>query len=323
MQEAGGANYKCEVVLKLSRKTAVDVVAGRYDVVGFKRGSKPYKKFRDSGMIELQLADNIIQSEVVDVSVDVEQPRPEKEAKEAKKRKKATAHDGRDAVKEEDDDDELMALLDDVVSIVALGIDDYTYGIVSQVVSGTIDKLLMQQKHRQSGGVFMEGPLIDLRSLPWEPETKMRVSRVTEQAMCYSDAVQGEYNFISECTIVVAEVIDDLILATERLHELKADKLPRIERPMSSGVSISLVMETLLQAVENGGIALQSQAPRFRFEGPLIDLRSLPWETDALMNAATLPKIRSTASEEFSVDVTQVKSRQSETRDITLNCNEP
>jgi hypothetical protein len=329
LQEAGGASYKCEVVLKLSRKTTVDLVAGRYDVIGFKRGNKPYKKFRDAGMIELKLSENIIQSELLDISADVEQPRPEKEAKEAKKRRKGTAHGAvvhnEEADESADEDDELMSLVDDLVSIVALGYDDYTSGVVSIVVSSTVDQVIMHLKKKETGGVFMEGPLIDLRSLPWESEARMRAARLSEQTICYSDAVQGEYNFISECTIAVAEVIDDLILALEQSHDSAVHKMPSIQRPMSSGVSISFVMETLLQAVENGSNALQSQAPRFRYEGPLIDLRSLPWETDLTTNFSKLSKIQSTLTEKSGVLEAHVQGerRQAETRDITSDCNAP
>ena len=161
LQEAGGTEYKCEVVLKLSRKTTVDLVAGRYDVIGFKRGNKPYKKFRDAGMIELKLADNVIQSEMVDVSADVQQPQPDKAAKDTKKKKgkKSGIVDG-DVHKEEDDDgedDDLMSLIDDLVSIVESGNDDYISGVAFLVVSSMIDALAMQLKKTDKGGVFMEG----------------------------------------------------------------------------------------------------------------------------------------------------------------------
>ena len=327
LQEAGGTEYKCEVVLKLSRKTTVDLVAGRYDVIGFKRGNKPYKKFRDAGMIELKLADNVIQSEMVDVSADVQQPQPDKAAKDTKKKKgkKSGIVDG-GVHKEEDDDgedDDLMSLIDDLVSIVESGNDDYISGVAFLVVSSMIDALAMQLKKTDKGGVFMEGPLIDLRSLPWESDGRTRVSGHSDQ-ICYADAIRGEYKVISECTTSVAEVIDDLILLTEHSQDSRADDSTSVQRPMSSGVSVSLVMETMLQAVEQEGFALRSQA-RFRFEGPLIDLRSLPWESGARLNVATSPRKRWTMSEETSAVEAKVQGQRtlSEVRDVTCGSHEP
>ena len=70
--------------------------------------------------------------------------------------------------KEEDDDgedDDLMSLIDDLVSIVESGNDDYISGVAFLVVSSMIDALAMQLKKTDKGGVFMEGPLIDIMNL--------------------------------------------------------------------------------------------------------------------------------------------------------------
>ncbi len=280
--DADGTIYKCDVTLKLSRKTTVDVIAGRYDVIGYKRGNKPYKKFRDSGMIEVKLLENVMQSEVLDVSADVEQPQPEKEAKK-KKGKKIAALRGQDG-QPEDDDDDVRFLMEDMMSIVTAGIDDYASGVAFLLISDIIVELEAIPKATQTIGVFMEGPLIDMRALPWELEAKMQANRATNHTIHCADATRVEYDFISVDTTTVAEVVDALIAAVEEPHGALASCSTKFERPMSSGLVVSLVMETLLQAVETGGGVLQSHAPRMRFEGPLIDLRSLPWESQAKLN---------------------------------------
>ena len=267
LNDTDGTVYKCDVTLKLSRKTSVDFIAGRYDVIGHKRGSKPYKKFRDCGMIELKLSENVIQSELVDVATDVEQPRSEQHEKAKKKKtvKKRTAADtATDAIADEyeEEDDDVSYLLDDMVSVVAAGGEDYVQGISALLVSGIIDEIEQQD-------------------------------RGFAQAIGYAEAIRGEYCLVSECNAAVAAVIDAIIDAVDESQGLYRGYLG-IERPMSSGLSVSAVMESLLQAVEHGGVALQSRVPRFRLEGPIVDLRSLPWETEAgaSKHAASIPKHR-------------------------------
>ena len=255
---ADGA-FKCDVTLKLSRKTAVDIIAGRYDVVGYKRGNKPYKKFRDCGMIELTLKENIIQSELLDVATDVEQPvavQDEKSKKKAARKSGAAAGHVAEEYREEqdeadDDDDDVSCVLEDMMDLVAAGCDDYAGGIAAQLVSGIIDAI----EARTTG---------------------------------YADAMLGEYALVSQSNAAVAAAIDAIIVAVEEQQSLLAGG-GRIERPMSSGVSVSLVMESLLQAVDNAGAALRPRVPRFRLEGPMIDLRSLPWEREAGAGARALP----------------------------------
>jgi hypothetical protein len=270
LNDTDGTVYKCDVTLKLSRKTTVDFIAGRYDVIGHKRGSKPYKKFRDCGMIELKLSENVIQSELVDVATDVEQPRSEQDEKAKKKKsvKKRTAADtATDAIADENeeedgDNDDVSYLLDDMVSVVAAGGEDYVRGIAALLVSGIMDEI--EQRDRGFA-----------------------------QAIGYAAAIRGEYCLVSECNAAVAAVIDAIIDAVDESQGLYRGYLG-IERPMSSGLSVSAVMESLLQAVEHGGVALQSRVPRFRLEGPIVDLRSLPWETEAgaSKHAASIPKHR-------------------------------
>lgn len=278
--DADGTVYKCEVVLKLSRKTTVDIVAGRYDVVGYKRGNKPYKKFRDSGMIELKLSENIIQSELVDVSTDVAQPQPEKEAKK-KRGKKGIAAGGHDGLDREEVDVEISSLLDDVLCIIVAGNSDYTNGIVSLLldnIMGSIDTTLQPSCSKEIKGVFMEGPLIDLRSLPWESEAKMNISSASVLTSSNADANQGGCDAMSDCSCSVAEVSDGYILT------------------MSTGRSLSFVIETSQRGIKTAGVESQSQSPRFRLEGPLVDLRSLPWETEAVTAAAPVPPSQVSAS---------------------------
>ena len=245
---ADGA-FKCDVTLKLSRKTAVDIIAGRYDVVGYKRGNKPYKKFRDCGMIELTLKENIIQSELLDVATDVEQPvavQDEKAKKKAARKSGAVAgHVAEEDREEQDeaDDDDVSCVLEDMLNLVAAGCDDYAGGVAEQLVSGIIHAI----EARTTG---------------------------------YDVAMLGEYSLVSQSNASVAAAIDAIIVAVEEQQSLHAGG-GRIERPMSSGVSVSLVMESLLQAVDNAGAALRPRVPRFRLEGPMIDLRSLPWEREA------------------------------------------
>ncbi len=268
--DADGTVYKCEVVLKLSRKTTVDLVAGRYDVVGYKRGNKPYKKFRDSGMIELELRENIIQSELVDVSTDVAQPEPEKEFKKKRVKKGTVAggHDGFDIQKVDEND--IKCLLDDILSIIVAGNSDYTNGIASLLLAVIMDSIdaNLQQTKKAVGGVFMEGPLVDLRSLPWESEAKTNIDSVSDLTSRNADANQGGCDAMSDCCCSVAEVSDGFILT------------------MSSGRNLSFVIETSQQGIETEGSELRSHSPRFRLEGPLVDLRSLPWETKVAIAAA-------------------------------------
>jgi hypothetical protein len=277
LQDADGTVCKCDVELKLSRKTTVDLVCGRYDVVGYKRGVKPYKKFRDSGMIELILKENIIQSEVLDVTADVEQPAPKKE--EQKRRtlaKKAKAAELDAARVNSNSDVEL--LMDDLITLAAGGHCEYTTGIAAILIEGIIDEI--EASWNAGGSVFMEGPLVDLRSLPWEAAIMAgnppmspgdRIGKI--------DSVWLEYDGIRERNTLVAQTIDDIITSLENLQVPQAHQRPRATRPMSSGVCLSLVMETLLQALETEELGARSRNSRFRLDGPLVDLRSLPWET--------------------------------------------
>lgn len=300
--DADGTVYKCEVILKLSRKTTVDLVAGRYDVVGYKRGNKPYKKFRDSGMIELKLSENIIQSELVDVSADVAQPQPEKEAKKKKGKKgiAAVGHDGRGS---EECDVEISCLLEDVLCIIVAGNSDYTNGIASlllQNIMDSIDAALKPSFSKDIGGVFLEGPLVDLRSLPWESKAKTNISSASELTSSYDDANQGGCDAMSDCSCSVAEVSDGFILT------------------MSTGRSLSFVIETSQRGTKTAGIEIRSQSPRFRLEGPLVDLRSLPWETEAATAATPVPRLQVSASLETLGGGARV-----EIRDITFDSMSP
>ncbi len=275
--DADGTVYKCEVILKLSRKTTVDLVAGRYDVIGYKRGNRPYKKFRDSGMIELKLSENIIQSELVDVSTDIAQPQPEKETKK-KKGKKGIAAGDHGGLDSEEYDVEISSLLEDVLCIIVSGNSDYTNGIASLLldyIMDSIDAALKPLCLKEIGGVFMEGPLVDLRSLPWESKAKMNISSTSELSSSNprnDDANQGGCDAMSDCSCSLAEVSDGFILT------------------MSTGRSLSFVIETSQRGAKTAGTESRSQSPRFRSEGPLVDLRSLPWENVAATAAA--PVIR-------------------------------
>jgi hypothetical protein len=300
--DADGTVYKCEVILKLSRKTTVDLVAGRYDVIGYKRGNKPYKKFRDSGMIELKLSENIIQSELVDVSTDVAQPQPEKEAKKKKGKKgiAAAGHDGRGS---EECDVEISSLLEDVLCIIVAGNSDYTNGIASLLLDNimvSIDAALKPSFSKDIGGVFMEGPLVDLRSLPWESKAKTNISSASELTSSNDDANQGGCDAMSDCSCSVAEVSDGFILT------------------MSTGRSLSFVIETSQRGRKTAGIEIRSQSPRFRLEGPLVDLRSLPWETEAATAAAPVPRSQVSAS----LEALRGGARM-EIRDITFDSMSP
>jgi hypothetical protein len=332
LDDSDGVVYKCNVVLKLSRKTAVDLVAGRYDVIGYKRGNKPYKKFRDSGMIELKLKENIIQSELVDVSADVAQPEPEKAQKKKGDKKKKHAETKEDGSVEDDDDDDddddLSSLLNDIISIVVAGIDDYTSGIASLLVSGIIDSLSSKAQSAECAGVFMEGPLIDMRSLPWESELRKKMHGNSDRAIPHSDSIQVEYDAISASTCSVAEVVDALIFAVEEPQSFSTDSMSNITRPMSSGVIVTLVVEAILQAVETGGVARQYRAPRIRLEGPLVDMRSLPWDSEdgtktAKMKAVLSSEVNSSAQARRSENVQSDRALE-DMLDLTLEfepCN--
>jgi hypothetical protein len=333
LDDADGTVYKCDVVLKLSRKTAVDLVAGRYDVIGYKRGNKPYKKFRDSGMIELKLKENIIQSELVDVSADVAQPEPEKAQKKKRDKKKNHAETKEDGSLENDDDDDdddihddLSSLLNDMISIVVAEIDDYTRGIAYLLVSGIIDSLSSKVQAAETAGVFMEGPLIDMRSLPWESEVRKKMHGNSDGVMPYSDSVQMQYDTVSASTCSVAEVVDALIFAVEEPQSFFTDSMLNITRPMSSGVIVTLVVEAILQAVETGGVALQSRAPRIRLEGPLVDMRSLPWDSEDRTNTAMRSKMHVVLSSDVNSSPQANENVQSDRAledmlDITLECD--
>ena len=114
---------------------------------------------------------------------------------------------------------------------------------------------------------------------------------VHQMASCVeASEKEGSYSAVAELNAQVAAVIDMMIT-------IIAENAPSMSfysnnRPLSSGLSVSLVLESILQSVENGGTVAVQKPARIRLEGPIIDLRSLPWELKAaaeISSATTLP----------------------------------
>jgi hypothetical protein len=111
-----------------------------------------------------------------------------------------------------------------------------------------------------------------------EIESMIEIIEIVHQMTSYVVAKihgEGSYSDVAELNAQVAVVIDSIITNIEE----DAIGFHSQNRPLSSGLSVSLIMESILQSLENGeAAAVQSKAARFRLEGPIIDLRSLPWE---------------------------------------------
>ncbi len=112
---------------------------------------------------------------------------------------------------------------------------------------------------------------------------------VHQMASCVeASEKKGSYSAVAALNAQVAAVIDVMIIIIE--GNAPSMSFYSKNRPLSSGLSVSLVLESILQSVEIGGAV--KKAARIRHEGPIIDLRSLPWELKAaaeISSATTLP----------------------------------
>jgi hypothetical protein len=258
---------KPAVVCKLSKKTEPDTVHLKYEIRGVRKGRYD-PEFIDMGMLVVTLKNDLILTEDVDPDISVEQPeivkptsagleRPKKQKKHYQKPNDDNENESLgDASDGNSDFDEDCIIEQEIQSMIEI-ID-----VVDQILS-VVENFQGADCLRDSiiTGMVLNSTVIGTAT----SELELPIDN-------------GRLIANLSISLAVAAVIDSIVTDIER--NAKATRQPTPS-----------TLETILYELENGDV--RTKASRLLREGPIIDLRSLPWElgaTASLQSALTPSK---------------------------------
>jgi hypothetical protein len=247
---------KPEIICKFSKKTEPDTVHLKYEIKGVRKGRYD-PEFIDVGLMVVFLKDDLILKEDVDPDTSVEQPIVVKptssggaeKLKQAKKVNKRSNNAILDESSEDDEElDELYIVEQEIRSIIEI------IEIIDQMTNSVEEnsaKLVCETKLDSNDAVTFNLIVSDLEQTMQKPAS-----------FCENFELFSDFNV----SFVAAFVVESIITKIERNAEAM------LEPTMDT-------LEPEMVSRETGNHEIQTNSARWLREGPIVDLRSLPWET--------------------------------------------
>jgi hypothetical protein len=243
---------KPEITCKFSKKTEPDTVHLKYEVKGVRKGRYD-PEFIDVGLMVVFLKDDLILKEDVDPDISVEQPivvKPTSSvgAEMPKKEKKVKSKSDNAILDESSDEDKQ---LDEV-------------GIVEQEIQSIIEIIEIMDQITNSVEETFTKIVCESEFDTKRTVTFTEVEQTLQKPAIYFENVQ----LFSDSSIssMISFVVESMIIDIEQ--NAKAVLL----EPTLNAIEPELILR------ETAICEIQTNSARWLREGPIVDLRSLPWE---------------------------------------------
>jgi hypothetical protein len=276
---------KPTVICKFSKKTEPDTVHLKYEIRGIRKGRYD-PQFIDMGLMVVRLRDDLIFREDVDPDISVEQPEVVKptSAGGAEKLKKDKKRNGcQSAMKHEasgsEDVGDFVIIEQEIQSVIE--IIEIVHQMVSSVEAAKFDGVMDEVKiveHEIESMIQLIDIIcqmtstVELMTLGTTPigETSVQAVIGNSSMMINSNKqlhISSVANVNSSDNSIVSKVSDNVV---DTIHLEISQKSEMVMQPMP------IYRESSYQETE-----AEERVARFLREGPIVDLRSLPWENES------------------------------------------
>jgi hypothetical protein len=304
---------KPTVICKISKKTEPDTVHLKYEIRGIRKGRYD-PEFIDMGLMVVNLKDDLILKEDVDPDISVEQPaivKPsssgatEKPKKERKQRQRIDENCLEYEASDNDEDiDEASIIEQEIQSMIEIIdiVSQMTSAVEALHLDGEIDAVKIIE---QEISLHLDGEIDAVKIIEQEIVSMIEIIDVVRQLASTVEEMHSKTLSVGEINAHLADVNTDSIKECTEQHstawQFTQRQMPEVENSQTSAnLSVKAVLDTIISEIEqNSKTSMQpmttqesrvqesengeDQAKKARFlrDGPIVDLRSLPWESQS------------------------------------------